>query len=88
MAEIKKKITPKYFELVNSGKKRFDLRVADFKIEEGDTLIFEEWVSEEKKYTGRQIIKKVGYILRFPLDSFGQKDLIEKHGLLGIQLED
>lgn len=59
MVVIKKKIWPEYFELVKSGKKRFELRVADFEI----------------------------YVFKFSLDKFGQKDLIEKHGLYVIQLE-
>lgn len=45
MASIKKKIWPKYFTQVKSGKKRFQLRLADFKIKEGDILILEEWDS-------------------------------------------
>lgn len=87
MTVIRKKIQPEYFELVRAGKKRFELRVADFNAKEGDTLILEEWDSEKKKYTGRTIKKKAGYILRFDLDQFGQKDLIEKHGLYVIQFE-
>jgi ASC-1-like (ASCH) protein len=88
MAIIKKKIWPEYFELVKSGKKRFEVRVADFGIKEGDILILEEWDPKTKKYTGRKVEKKIGYILKFPLNKFSQKDLIEKHGLYIIQLED
>ncbi len=88
MVVIKKKITPDYFELVKSGKKKFELRAADFDIQEGDTLILEEWDPDTKKYTGRVIKRKASFVLRFPLDKFGQKDLIEKHGLYVIQLED
>jgi len=88
MAVIKKKTWPEYFELVKSGRKRFDLRMADFDIKEGDILILEEWDPKTKKYTGRKVEKKVGYTLKFSIDQFGQKDLIEKHGIYAIQLED
>jgi ASC-1-like (ASCH) protein len=88
MAIIKKKTWPEIFEAIKSGKKRFEIRVADFKLKEGDTLILEEWDPKTKKYTGRKIEKKVGYVFRYRLDDFGQKDLIEKHGLYAIQLED
>lgn len=88
MAIVKKKVTPKFFELIKSGKKKFELRVADFKIKEGDALVLEEWDPKKNRYTGRTIRKKAGYILKFPLNKFGQKKLIEKHGLLVIQLED
>ena len=88
MTIIRKKTWPEIFELIKSGKKRFDVRVADFKLKEGDTLILEEWDPKTKKYTGRKIEKKAGYVLRYRLDDFGQKDLIEKHGIYVIQFED
>ncbi|PIP31506.1 RNA-binding protein [bacterium (Candidatus Gribaldobacteria) CG23_combo_of_CG06-09_8_20_14_all_37_87_8] len=88
MKIIKKKIWPEYFELVQAGKKRFELRVADFDVEEGDVLILEEWNPQTKEYTGRKIEKKIDYILKFDLDSFGQKEEIEKNGLFIIQLTD
>lgn len=84
---IKKKIYPQYFEQVKSGKKRFEVRVADFDIEEGDELVLEEWDPETKEYTGRTLKKKVGYVLKFGLDQFGQKELIKAKGLYVIQLE-
>ncbi len=87
MAIIKKKAWPDLFELVKAGKKKFDLRLADFDIKEGDTLILEEWNPEKKEYTGRKIEKKVTYLLKFNLDSFGQKKEIEKDGLYILQIE-
>ena len=39
---IRKKIWPKYFGLVKSRKKNFEIRLADFRIKEGDVLILEE----------------------------------------------
>ncbi len=85
MAIIQKKIWPKYFELVKSGKKKFELRLADFKIKQGDILLLEEWNPKTKKYTGRKIKKKVNYVLKFRLNDFGQKKEIEKKGLYVIQ---
>lgn len=87
MAIIKKKILPEYFNLVFSGKKKFELRVADFEIEEGDTLVLEEYNPETKQYTGRKIEKKAGYILRFKLNDFGQEELIKEKGLMVIQID-
>jgi len=87
MAIIKKKTWPEIFELMKIDKKRFDVRVGDFDIKEGDTLILEEWNPKTKKYTGREIKKKIDYVLKFSLDQFGQKKLIEKNGLLVIQFE-
>ncbi len=87
MAIIKKKVWPDYFELINSGKKKFELRLADFDIKEGDTLVLEEWDPETKQYTGRKIQKLVDYVLKFKLDDFGQRKEIEEKGLFVIQLK-
>lgn len=84
---IKKKTWPELFNLVKSSKKKFDVRVADFDIKEGDTLILEEWDPKTKAYTGRKITKKVGYLLKFKLNDFSQEEEIKKYGLLVIQLE-
>jgi ASC-1-like (ASCH) protein len=87
MAIIKKKIWPEYFELVVSGKKKFELRVADFDVKEGDTLSLEEWDPKTKEYTGRKIEKKVRYVLKFSLNDFGQEEAIRDKGLIVIQME-
>jgi len=87
MAKINKKVWRKYFDKIISGEKKFELRIADFDIKEGDTLILEEWNPETKKYTGRKLEKKAGYILKFDLDKFGQKKQVEEKGLYVIQLE-
>lgn len=86
---IKKKIWPKYFELIKSGKKKFELRLADFKIKEGDTLVLEEWDPETKQCTGRSIKKKVGYIAKFKPNElpFWSAQEIARKGLQIISLE-
>jgi len=87
MAIIKKKIWPEYFELVSSGKKKFELRLADFEVGEGDTLLLEEWDPKTKEYTGRKIEKKVSFVLKFNLNDFGQEDIIREKGLVVIQMD-
>lgn len=87
MATIKKKIPPEYFELVDSGKKNFEARVADFEVNEGDTIILEEYDPKTGQYTGRTIEREVGYVLDFDLDTFGQRDLIENKGLVIFSLK-
>ncbi len=87
MAIIKKKIWPEYFELVDSDKKRFELRLADFDIKEGDTLMLEEWNPETKQYTGRKIQKLIDYVLKFKLNDFGQEEEIKEKGLFVIQFK-
>ena len=91
MTVIKKKIWLEYFEAVASGKKKFELRLNDFEIKEGDTLVLEEWDPKPKKYTGytgRKIEKRVSYILKFKTDKlFWPKEEVEQCGLQIISLE-
>lgn len=42
MATIHKKVWREYFEKIISGQKKLELRLADFEINEGDTLVLEE----------------------------------------------
>jgi ASC-1-like (ASCH) protein len=85
MVIIKKKVWLDYFKLIKSGKKKFELRLADFKVEKGDILILEEWNPEKEEYTGRKIRRKIKYILKFKLNDFGQEKEINKKGIYILQ---
>ncbi len=88
MAIIRKKVWPKYFAAVAAGKKNFELRLNDFKIDEGDTLVLEEWDPETGDYTGRKVERKVTYVARFKLDElFWPKEEIEEKGIQVIAME-
>ena len=88
--KVVKKILPEYFNLILSGKKKFEFRVADFDIEEGDTLILEEWDStdgETRQKTGRTMEKVVSYVRKFDPDEFKQQQDLLKYGFYIIQIE-
>ena len=87
MPNVRKKMWPAEFNAVIAGKKKIDIRVADFGINEGDTLILEEWNPETKQYTGRSIGSKVVSVMKFKIDDYGQQQEIENKGLYAIQLE-
>jgi len=87
MEIITKKIHPEYFELVKSGKKKFELRLAEFDVKEEDLLVLEEWDPIKKEYTGRKIEKYINYVFKFDLDAFGQKEEIIQKGLYIMQFE-
>ena len=87
MTEIKKKTWPEYFEQILSGKKKFDIRLADFDVKEGDVLILEEYDPKTKKYTGRTIRKKVNFITEFNPLEFNTSEDVKKFGLCGLGLE-
>jgi len=85
--EIKKKTWPELFNKVLEGKKNSDVRLADFDIKEGDTLIFEEYSPETKRYTGRKIKKKVKHLTKLNLTDFNSFEDFKKYGHWLIDLE-
>ncbi|PIN93590.1 hypothetical protein COU61_00800 [Candidatus Pacearchaeota archaeon CG10_big_fil_rev_8_21_14_0_10_35_13] len=87
MAIIRKKCWPKYFELILDGKKKFDVRIADFPVSEGDTIIFEEWNPDTQEYTGRKLEKKVTYVSKIKGFEFFPKEEVDAHGLVIMSLE-
>lgn len=93
MKEIHLKILPEYFDAVASGKKKYELRLGDKNIEEGDVLILEEYdhTGSDRKPTGRVLKKKVSNVSTFTtadLISFWKKEDIETHGIQIASLED
>ena len=78
--KIEKKIVPEYFELVLNGKKKYDFRLADFDIKEGDILVLKEWDKEKQSFTGREIEKNVLYIGKTKGDTTWSQADIDKYG--------
>lgn len=85
---IHKKCWPELFEKVLSGEKNFDLRLNDFKINPGDTLVLEEWDPDTKTYSGRSVSKQVTFVGQFPIDKlwWSQKEILEK-GIMVMSLK-
>lgn len=87
MRTIEKKIWPEYFQKILDGVKTFELRLADFKCEAGDTLVLKEWDPKSKKYTGRKIEKKITDVFKTKNIKFWSEEEIEKYGLQIISFE-
>ncbi len=86
MVEIKKKAWPEYFQLILNGTKKFDLRLADFDIKEGDILILEEYDPETKTYTGRTIKKEAKSIIKVNPTRMHDLEEIKKFGFYIIEI--
>lgn len=89
---VVKKVLPEYFQDILEGKKKYELRLYDFEIAVGDTLVLEEWTSADpanRRATGRVLEKTVSYLHRFKLQDlwFSEADLQSK-GLQIISLAD
>lgn len=90
MKTFEKKVWPEYFQQILDGKKTFELRLNDFDIAEGDTLVLKEWDPNTKAYTGRELERKVGYVGKWKMDDltkFWPKEDIEDRGLQIISLK-
>ncbi len=90
MAIVRKKLWQEYFDRVASGKKKYELRLNNFEIVEGDTLVLEEWDRDKQEYTGRASEKKVSRVNRFKFEdlyTFWSKEDIEEKGIQIISIE-
>ena len=85
--KIEKKILPEYFELVLSGKKKYDFRLADFDIKEADILVLKEWNKEKQSFTGREIEKNVLYVGKTKGDTTWSQADIDEYGYQIISFE-
>ena len=80
MAVMHKKVWKEYFALILSGKKKLELRLADFDVAEGDTLVLEEWDKDTQKYTGRNMDVTATYILKTKGQTFWPEEDVKKYG--------
>ncbi|MDR1026658.1 MAG: DUF3850 domain-containing protein [Lactobacillus sp.] len=87
MAVVRKKSYNPYFEQVKNGEKKFDLRLADFEVKPGDTIIFEEYDEDTRQPTGRFTEHKVGYVLKTKDVGYWTADEIAESGFMVMQLE-
>lgn len=85
---VKKKVLPEYFKEVNNGNKTFELRLADWQIKEGDTLVLKEYDPDTQSYTGREITKKVGFVIKTKEIKFWKSEEVDKYGYQVISLLD
>lgn len=60
--EHRLKTLPEFFEPLDLGSKKFEIRRNDRDFQLGDVLVLQEWHAE-RGYTGREIRKRVSYIL-------------------------
>ncbi len=84
--EIRKKVWPEYFQLILNGTRKFELRLADFDIKEGDLLILEEYDPETKTYTSRTIKKKAKSIIKVNPTRMHDLEEIKKFGFYIIEI--
>ena len=88
LMKIEKKAWPEFFQKILDGEKTFEIRLADFECNPGNTLVLREWDPKTKNYTGRVLEKQVTMVLKTKdMERFHTKEEIEKHGLfvLGIK---
>ena len=81
--KIEKGVQPNYFKAIAGGRKRFEVRLANFKCKPGDILVLKEEKRGTKKYTGRKQECEVLYKFNTKdIEKFHSKKDIDKYGLL------
>lgn len=83
---VEKKIWPEFFEKIQSGEKKFELRLADFDLNEGDILVLKEWDPEKEEFTGREIEKKVKNITKINPFRFYNEEEMKEYGFYVIEI--
>lgn len=83
---IEKKILPEYYDRIAAGEKTYELRLADWDCEQGDTLVLIEIDAKTKNPTGRKLRRKVGFVGKTKGLDFWTDEEIAKHGYQIISL--
>ncbi|MEI6731803.1 MAG: DUF3850 domain-containing protein [archaeon] len=78
MTKITKKCEKIWFDKILTGDKKFEIRLADWNIEKGDTLILNEVV--DGKETGRTLSKKVSIVLKTKEMPYYTQEEVGKYG--------
>lgn len=85
--KIIKKVQQEYFNEITEGKKRFEVRLADFKCKPGDTLVMQEQKQGTRQLTGREAEFEILYKINTKImEKWHTKEEIDKHGLLVISI--
>ncbi|MCK5343448.1 MAG: DUF3850 domain-containing protein [Candidatus Heimdallarchaeota archaeon] len=80
---INKKVQEKYFKAVVDGKKRFEVRLADFECREGDTLVLKEQKQGSVELTGREHECEILYKFNTKdMEKYHTKEEIDKYGFV------
>lgn len=72
---------PRYFEGVWEGTKPFEVRKNDRDYRVGDRILQREWTPETERYTGREVLSDVTYVL----DDSASGGLTKGYVVLGIR---
>lgn len=65
---------------MKTGTMSLDLRLADFRLQKGDLIVFREWSPKRKRYTGRTLERKVRGLVKFNLAKLNSVRDIRRYG--------
>ncbi len=83
---IHKRTWTPFFDAIFRGDKNGEVRLNDFDVKAGDTLILDEW-NPDTGYTGLSLERKVKAVFPVDFSKFHTQKEIEEHGHLYIELE-
>lgn len=65
------KTWPEFYKEVESERKNFEIRRNDRPFKVGDTLLLQEWDNKNEQYTGKELTRRITYILSGDVNKFG-----------------
>ena len=83
---VEKKTMSEHFKKIEQGIKTYDLRLADWDCQPGDTLVLVEIDERTKQPTGRKLRRKVGHVGKTKGFNAWPEEDIEKYGFQVISL--
>jgi len=86
MREIIKKCSQEFFTEVLAGRKKFELRLDDEDYSVGDILVLKE-KDENLKLTGREVRKKITFVLKTKELKYFKKEDVERYGFVVMSLD-
>ncbi|MBD3312643.1 DUF3850 domain-containing protein [archaeon] len=85
---IEKKVWPEFFEELESCERGIEVRINDFIVNPGDTIVFREFNPVKDDYTGRKVSRVVQEVKKVDLTRFYKLEDIKDKGVLLIGLGD
>lgn len=84
MKTINKKLWPDYFDVDRNNP--VDFKLADFDLQNGDQVKFQEWDPVKEKYTGKEYVRTVKRVSKHKSPTrYWKKEDLEKFGMYIIE---
>ncbi len=82
---VEKKSWPQYFKSLASGKRKAEIRLADFAVSPRDKMVLKEYDPKTQRYSGRKKMLKVRSVTKIGISEIYSAEEMAKNGLYLIE---